>query len=177
MRAAHGLYRLARSSGDVGKAAQFALAAYRAFRPDSVEGPELLLELARFWNELDESNRATAVLRVLFRLRSFLSAADQLSAAALTARAFAARESTFSATAAADAWPRLDDEGIPQDVRFRAALDLAHAARSAGDLAAFTRAKRHVLRLASDEAFRDASMEVAELWPEGQPALKMERAS
>lgn len=84
---------------------------------------------------------------------------------------------TWHEEVAAEAWPQLDNDEIAQDVRFRAALDLAHAARAAGDLGAFTRAKGAVLRLASDEAFPDASTQIAELWPDALPAPKLDRAS
>lgn len=176
MRAAHGLFRLARPSNG-GSAAQFALAALRAYRPHSLGGPQLLLDLARFWTEMGELGRAGVILRRLSPYRSSLTPADQLSSWALTARAFAHKDPAFSAGATDEAWRRIGDEAMPQDVRFAAALDLAHAARSAGDLMAFTRAKREVLRLAPPETFPQVSTEVAELWPDGQPAPKLDRAS
>ena len=59
-----------------------------------------------------------------------------------------------------------------------AALDLAHSARAAGDLAGSTRAKREVLRLASDDVFPRISSEVTALWPDGQAAPEpLSRAS
>jgi hypothetical protein len=176
MRAAHGLLRVARPR-DSRKATQFAMAAFRAFRPDSQGGPELLLDLAGFWTEFGEADRAAAVVRLLARFHSLLSPADQLACAALTARVLAGRDGRRRAAAEQDAWRLFADEALPQDVRFRAALDLAHAARKTGDLAAFTRAKREVLRLAPQEVFPRVSSEVAELWPEGEPAPKLGRAS
>lgn len=47
MRAAHGLFRLARVRGDAADAAQFALAAQRVYESDAGGGPALLLDLAR----------------------------------------------------------------------------------------------------------------------------------
>lgn len=102
---------------------------------------------------------------------------DQLACAALTARVLAGRDGRRRAAAEQEAWRLFADEALPQDVRFRAALDLAHAARKTGDLAAFTRAKREVLRLAPQDVFPRVSSEVAELWPDGAPAPKLGRAS
>jgi hypothetical protein len=176
MRAAHGLFRLARPR-DAGSAAQFALAAQRTYRPHSEGGPQLLLDLGRFWTEIGELGRARVVLRRLSTFRSALTPADQLSSWALTARTFAEKNATFSAGAASEAWCLMREDGMPEDVRFAAALALAHAARTAGDLVAFTRAKRETLRLAPPEAFPQVSREVAEMWPDGQPAPKLDRAS
>jgi hypothetical protein len=48
----------------------------------------------------------------------------------------------------------------------------------AGDLPAFTRAKRLVLRLASQAEFAEAAERMATLWPDGDdPAPPLERAS
>jgi hypothetical protein len=176
MRAAHGLLRVARPR-DSRKATQFAIAALRAYRPNSQGGPELLLDLAGFWMELGEGDRAAAVLRLLARFRSFLSPADQLASSALTARVLAGRDPKLSTAAEQEAWRLFADETLPQDVRFRAALDLAHAGCSTGDLAAFTRAKREVLRLAPQEVFPRVSSEVAALWPEGERGPELGRAS
>lgn len=167
MRAAHGLFRLARP-GDAGSAAQFALAAQRAYRPHSAGGAELLLDLGRFWTGTGELGRARVVLRRLSTAaRSRLTRADQLSSWALTARVFAGSAPTHSAAAASEAWRLMPEGGMPETVRFAAALDLAHAARTAGDLMAFTRAKRETLRLAPPGAFPQVSREVAEMWPDG----------
>lgn len=58
MRAAHGLFRLARQQGDQASAAQFALSAQRAFEPDAPGAADLLLDLARFWTDVGEVARA-----------------------------------------------------------------------------------------------------------------------
>lgn len=176
MRAAHGLLRVARTR-DRHRATQFAMAALRAYRPNSPGGPQLLLDLAGFWMELGEEGRAAAVLRLLAPSRSLLSPADQLTSAALTARVMAGRDEKRRAEAEQDAWRLLAVESLPQEVRFRAALDLAHAARITRDLAAFTRAKREGLRLAPQDAFPLASAELASLWPHGQPAAAAGQSS
>jgi hypothetical protein len=72
----------------------------------------------------------------------------------------------------------MEDAGIAEGVRFAAALDLAHAARIACDLVAFTRAKRAVLTLAPQSTYPAVAAAVADLWPAGDPPVqKMERAS
>ncbi|HYW12508.1 MAG TPA: hypothetical protein VE871_11125, partial [Longimicrobium sp.] len=59
MRAAHGLFRISRRQGDDATAAQFALAALRAFEPDAPEAATgLLLDLARFWTDAGQQARA-----------------------------------------------------------------------------------------------------------------------
>ena len=179
MRAAHGLFRLARQQGDDATAAQFALSAQSAYEPDAAGGAELLLDLARFWTDTGEQARARAALRRLVPALLTMSAAAQLAALALTARARAEWGNLRAGvTAARAAWGLLGDEGINEGVRFAAAVDLAHAARVGGDLSAFTRAKRLVLRLASQAEFPDAAERMASLWPDGDDTVPpMERAS
>ena len=59
-----------------------------------------------------------------------------------------------------------------------AALDLAHAARAAGDLVAFTQARGAVLRLAPAESYAAVASEVAGLWPDRRDhAPRLDRAS
>ncbi|HEX6369901.1 MAG TPA: hypothetical protein VF006_13360 [Longimicrobium sp.] len=178
MRAAHGLFRLARSRGDSAGAAQFAVAAQGAYEPDAGGGPALLLDLARFWMDEDHPDRARSALRRLVPSRGLLTPSGQLASAALAARAFAVsrnrRQQGLATGAALVAWGMMDDPGIPDTVRFAAALDLAHGARIAGDLHAFTRAKAAVLRLAPHDAFPAVAAQVAEMWPDGvaePPAL------
>ena len=74
------------------------------------------------------------------------------------------------------AWPMMGDRAIPDDVRFAAALDLAHAARLAGDLVQFTRATRVVLRFAPQAEFPAVAREMARMWPKGA-ATVFDRAS
>jgi hypothetical protein len=88
MRAAHGLFRLARAGGDAASAAQFALAAQRAYEPDVRGGPDLLLDLARFWTDQGEAGRAGSALLRLAPSRGLPPPSGQLAAAALAARAF-----------------------------------------------------------------------------------------
>lgn len=178
MRSAHGLLRIARQVGDARQAVQFALAAQQACRPSMEGGPELLLELARFWTDAGDADQARFALKRLGPAWSRLAKADQLTCAALTARAFAGTAEPAARAAADRARHLLADESIADDVRFAAALDLAHAARAAGDLVAFTRAKGVVLRLAPAESFAAVASEVAELWPDRRPgAPRLDRAS
>jgi hypothetical protein len=171
MKAAHGLLRLARASGDVGSAAHFALAAFRSYRPRLAGGADLLLDVARFYIEAGDLGRARAVTRRLSNINpQLLKIRDKLLTSALTARAFAETDPRFSAAAASEAWRLVSDDSLRDEVRFTAALDLAHAARTVGDLVAFTRAKGAVVRLAPAATFPQVSIDVAELWPEGQPA-------
>ena len=177
MRAAHGLFRLARKRGDNAGAAQFALSAQGVYDPDGAGAPDLLLDVARFWTEAGEPVRARAAIRRLLRSGALLSSEHQLAATAVGARVLAVTGSRGrSELLAAGAWERIGNESIPQDVRFRAALDLAHAARLLGDFAAFTHAKRAVLLLAPQAAFPAAAAEVAGLWP-AESAAKPARAA
>ncbi|HEX2076340.1 MAG TPA: tetratricopeptide repeat protein [Longimicrobium sp.] len=178
MRAAHGLLRLARQLGDATRAVQFALAAQQVCRTNMDGGPALLLELARFWTDAGEADQARVALKRLAPARSRLAKADQLTSAALTARAFAGSGEPIARAAADHARRLVADESIPDAVRFAAALDLAHAARASGDLVAFTRAKGAVLRLAPAESFAAVAGEVAQLWPDGRhDAPRLDRAS
>lgn len=74
------------------------------------------------------------------------------------------------------AWRLMADEGIADEVRCNAALDLAHAARLAGDVARFTQEKRAVLRLAGQADFPALAAEMAEMWRD-LGRTPMERAS
>jgi tetratricopeptide (TPR) repeat protein len=181
MRATHGLFRLARARGDAASAAQFAIAAQSVYDPDAGGGPALLFDLARFWTDEGQPDRARSALRRLAPSRGLLAPAEQLAAAALAARAFAVpggRPDDLATAAAAAAWGMMEDAGIAEGVRFAAALDLAHGARIACDLVAFTRAKRAVLTLAPQSTYPAVAAAVADLWPVGEtPVQKMERAS
>jgi hypothetical protein len=181
MRAAHGLFRLARSRGDAISAAQFALAAQRVYEPDAGGGPALLLDLARFWTDQGQPDRVRSALRRLAPARGLLAPAEQLASAALAARAFAvpgSRRKGLATASAAVAWGMMEDAGIAEGVQFAAALDLAHGARIACDLVAFTRAKRAVLTLAPQSTYPSVAAAVADLWPVGETAVRtMERAS
>jgi hypothetical protein len=176
MRAAHGLFRLALRQEDNASAVQFALSAQRVYEPDAAGAGDLLLDLARFWTDTGEPARARSALRRLVPALLNLPPAAQLAALALTARARAEWGNLRTgATAASAAWALLGDDAINERVRYAAAVDLAHAARVSGDLPAFTRAKRLVLRLASPAEFPEAAERMAKLWPDGDPP--MERAS
>jgi hypothetical protein len=178
MRAAHGLFRIARRQGDDATAAQFALAALRVFEPDARDASgDLLLDLARFWTDAGQQARARWALRRLVPSLVTMQPAAQLAIFALTARARADREHPRrGAEAARAAWALMSDEGIAEAVRYGAALDLAHAARVAGNLAEFRQAKRAVLRFAPQADFGDVSERMAKLWPEDAPG-RVGRAS
>lgn len=165
LRAAHGLFRLARRRGDDAGAAQFAHLALRAYRPTAPEALRLLLDLARFWTDTGEMGRARSALRKLSAHRATLPLRDRLPYAALRARAFAETDRQYSTAAASDVWRLLWEEAVGDEDRFAAVRDLAHAARTLGDAAAFTRAQREVLRLASRDAYTQVSRELARLWP------------
>jgi hypothetical protein len=81
---------------------------------------------------------------------------------------FAKSDPAFSAAAVAEAWELLPDSKLPQETRMAAALDLARAARHAGDDAAFTRAKNAVLALAPQEGSDAMAAEVGRLWAAGR---------
>ncbi|HEU0300889.1 MAG TPA: hypothetical protein VFR37_15615 [Longimicrobium sp.] len=176
MRASHGLFRLARQRGDSASAAEFALRAQAAYEPDTAGAPDLLLDLARFWTDTGEPARARAALRRLWPSLGSLPPADQLAALALAAWA-SAGVATPRIRRGAEwaAWELMGDLTIPDGVRFQAALDLAHAARQDGDLAAFTQARRAVLLLAPHAGFQAVATEMAEIWPDSEHPV--ERAS
>jgi hypothetical protein len=177
MRAAHGLFRLAREQGDNASAAGFALSAQGVYDPDATGAPELLLDLARFWMDVGDPARARAALRRAVPRLLIMPPAWQLPVFALTARARATPEHPQSGGAAVRAaWVLMADDGIAEEVRYAAAVDLAHAARVAGNLAAFKRAKRSVFRFAPQADFADMAERMAKLWPEGE-SPRMERAS
>jgi hypothetical protein len=178
MRAAHGLFRLALRQEDNASAAQFALSAQRAYQPDAAGAADLLLDLGRFWTDMGEPARAQSALRRLVPALVNMPPAGQLAAFALTVRARAEWGNLRTgSTAAQAAWALLEDGGLPEAVRYTAAVDLAHAARTAGDLPAFTRARRLVLRLASHTEFPAVAERMAKLWPNGDDPGALERAS
>lgn len=180
MRAAHGLFRIARQQGDDARAAQFALIAQRAYERDVAGGVDLLLDLARFWTDQAEPARARAALRRLAPVLTSMPRATQLAALALTARARARwGNPPTETTAARTALALLDDEGITDGVRYAAAVDLAHAARIAGDVPALLRARRTALHLAPQAEFPALAERMGQ-WLTGQACelpARMERAS
>jgi hypothetical protein len=169
MRAAHGLFRLARKQGDHASAAQFALSARGVYEPDAVGAPDLLLDLARFWMDADEPARARAALRRAVPALLTMPPAWQLAVFALTARAQAmpGRPNSGNVSWRA-AWVLLGHTELPDAVRYAAALDLAHAARIGGDLRAFRAARRAVLGLAPQTEYPAVAERMAELWPDGE---------
>jgi hypothetical protein len=169
MRATHGLFRLMRRRGDATRAAEFALVAQALYQPGAEGGPDLLLDLARYWTDRGERGRARAALRRLVPSLVGLPRAHRLAAFALTLRARAEKGSRLHTGAVAlAAWEMLSDEEIADGVRLRATLDLAHAARMAHDLAAFTRARRAALLLAPQADFPAVASELASIWPDGE---------
>ena len=78
MRAAHGLFRLARTRGDDQAAADFAAAALRAYRRDTEGGPDVLLDLTRFWTDRGQMDQARVALRRLAPVRAHLSIGNRL---------------------------------------------------------------------------------------------------
>lgn len=176
MRAAHGLLRLALRQGDPATAAQFALAAQSAYEADAQGGPDLLLDLARFWISLGERSRARAALGRLWPTLSKLPRSSRLIALALTARVRAEPgHLRKGASAARAAWALIADADIAEPIRWSAALDLAHAARTAGDLVAFTQAKRAILLLTPQAEFPAVATELEQMWPNMDAGI--ERAS
>jgi hypothetical protein len=168
MRAAHGLFRLMRRQGDAARAVQFALAAQSLYATDAEGGPDLLLDLARFWTDRGERGRARGALRRLVPSLAGLPRPHRLAAFALTLRARAAEGSRVRTGAVAlAAWEMLSDEEIPDAVRLRASLDLAHAARLAMDPVAFMRARRAALLLAPQAEYPVVASALVELWPDG----------
>jgi hypothetical protein len=168
MQAAHGLFRLTRTQ-DLARAAQFALAAQRAYRPGVPGGPQLLLAVARFWVDTNESDLARLALRRLAVVRFHLPRPDQLLSWALTARAFAGTDTRFSALAATEAWRLLEAaEAASTEERLAVVIDLAHAARLSGDVTAFMRAQREALRIAPKEVFQEVSEQLSALRPENE---------
>jgi tetratricopeptide (TPR) repeat protein len=179
VRAALGHFRLARGRGDAAAAAAHARSAARAFRPEVELGPDVLLDLSRFWMEARDLDKARSLLRRLVPRRAELSREDQLSSWALSARVFATADPAFSTRAVAEAWDALLDSTLPDRTRLAAGLHLAHAARQVGDEAGFTRAKNVVLALAPGEGEDGIAAEVARLWaaaPE-PAAVRVRRAN
>jgi tetratricopeptide (TPR) repeat protein len=178
MRAAHGRFRLARRRGDDKTAWLSALIAQAAYEAEATGGSDLLLDLARFWVDKGEPEFAADAFRRLAPSLPELPRPGKLSALALTARVRAENGNPkIAASAAAAAWALMSDVGIAECVRYTAALDLAHAARRTGDLVEFTRAKRSVLLLAPQAEFPTVAAGMAAMWPEGDDAPTLERAS
>ncbi|HYW13089.1 MAG TPA: hypothetical protein VE871_14110 [Longimicrobium sp.] len=63
----------------------------------------------------------------------------------------------------AETWAMMADPAIPEETRFRAALDLAHAAQAAGDEVALIRAARAALTSAPHAIYPTIAAEIAEL--------------
>lgn len=113
MRAAYGLFRIARTRPYAESAGKLAVAAFRAYRPGALEGADLLLDLARFWTDTGNLERARPALR---RLSNFspkqLTGGQKLLSSALAARAFGEADRRFSAVAASEAWQLVSDEAL-----------------------------------------------------------------
>ena len=176
LRAAYGLFRLARGRGDDAAAAQHALQAQRAYAPSLRGGADLLIDLVRFWTAAGEPARARAAAIRLDRVRDRLPSARQLAACGLVARALAGAASATAATQSA--WLLMSEDGIGTDPRLSALLDLAYAARAEGDVAAFARARRALLMHAPADRIAGIMAEVEAIWPEavGQ-VLRLGKAS
>lgn len=167
-RAAHRLFRLAIQREDGMEAAQFALAAQRAFLSGTQSGPLILFDLGRFWSDLARPAPAFGALRRLWSVREQLPSQYRLVAAALTARCCPKDQHVLRGVAVEEAWLWMDGDVCTSDEsRLTAALHLAHAARMTGDLAGFSRAKRVVLALAPRELFQHIAAQVSEMWPDG----------
>lgn len=175
MRAAYGLFRLAWDRGEIETALELALSAQRLYQSGVEGGPSLLLDLALFWKEQGQFQRAHAALRRLLPFWEQLPPAVQLQAASLLARTLATRGlPQRGASAAALAWSLMDTEEIAEHVRFSAAFDLLRAALIKRDRDAFTRAKGAVLRLAPHDEFPAVAAQVRQMWPDDStepPAL------
>ncbi|MCA1788886.1 MAG: hypothetical protein LC667_03205 [Thioalkalivibrio sp.] len=89
MRAAHGLFRLARQRGDLEGAAQFAQAAQRVFDASDAGAQALLMDLARFWMDTAQPKRARPAVQRLALMMEGLVPADQLVTLAMMARVHA----------------------------------------------------------------------------------------
>jgi tetratricopeptide (TPR) repeat protein len=166
MRAAHALFRMARANEDGAGAARFALHAQLAAEPDRAGAAEVLLDLARFWIETDEPKRACAALRRLVPALVIMEPAGHLTALALTARARAAAgQPRIGSVAWRAAWVLLRNDGLPDSVRYAAAVDLARAAQLEGDSNASSEAMRVALRLASPADFLALTAGVEEIRP------------
>ncbi|HEX6037425.1 tetratricopeptide repeat protein, partial [Longimicrobium sp.] len=177
MRAAHGLFRLARQKGDDAGAAQFALSAELALDADEAGAADLLLDLARFWTDVGEGGRASEALRRLVPAVLTMEPAGQLATFALTARARAEPgHPQAGAVAWQAAWALLGNSELPDAVRYAAAIDLAHAARTTGDPRAFGAARRAVLGLAPPAERPAVAERLDELWSD-EEIHRVDRAS
>jgi hypothetical protein len=138
---------------------------------------EFLIDLARFWTEAGQSKRARTALRRLAPALGGLPKQQQLAAQASAARARAVSGREPSADAANAAWTLLADDHVPDSARYSAALDLAHAARISGDLLAFRRARRALLRLAPQTDYPAMAERIERMWPDADKPRRKERAS
>lgn len=176
-RAAHALFRFARQRGDEATAVQFAMHAQHALQPEIEGAAEFLIDLARFWTAAGRLKRARTALRRLAPALGGLPKQQQLAALALTALVRAVSGQEPGADAANAAWTLLADGSVPDSDRYSAALDLAHAARIAGDLPAFRRAQRALLRLAPQTDYPAVAERIARMWPDAEKSRRKERAS
>jgi tetratricopeptide (TPR) repeat protein len=178
MRSAYALFQMGRASGWSGRQS-FAEAAQTAYESGVPGGVEMLLGLARYWAA---GGRLDAARDALGRIRGSdeaLPSTTQLQVAAFAARVYGACQMPGNAVAeAAVAWARMSDEEVPDPVRLDAARELVRAAVLTGDPAAFTRAKRAVLRLVAPAEYPGAVAHLAAIWPDGAacPTPVMERA-
>lgn len=168
-RAAHRLFRLAMQQGDAMEAAQFALATQRTFVSGTQAAPLILLDLARFWLELDQSEKVFAAVRQLWPVREQLpSSKDRLEVAAFAARCCPDVHYALRTAAVDEAWRLMDDLSAEDPAScVGPAMHLAHAARLTGNLADFSRAKRAVLTFAPGESFIRVAEQVTDIWPDG----------
>jgi hypothetical protein len=179
MRSAYALFRLA-NAGEWSARQPFAAAAQKAYESGAPGGVEMLLEVARYWVE---GGRFDLALNALGRIRKTgesVPSSLQLRVAAYAAYVYGASEMPSNAAAEAEiAWTLMDCNDVPDPVRLSAARALVRAAVLTGDLAAFTRGKRAVLRLVAPADYRGAVAHLAAIWPDGAacPAPVMERAS
>jgi hypothetical protein len=179
MRSAYGLFRLA-SARAWNSRQPFARAAHRAYESGAPGGVEMLLDLARFWVEGKRLKMALAALERIRKTGESLPSSTQLRVAAYAAYVYGASEMPSKAAAEANiAWTLMDDDDVPERVCLSAARALVRAAVLTGDLAAFTRAKRAVLRLVTPADYPGAVAHLAAIWPDGAacPTPVMERAS
>jgi hypothetical protein len=168
-RAAHRIFRIAMQRGDAMEAAQFALATQRAFVSGTEAAPLILLDLARFWLDLDQPGRAFRAIRRLWPVRAqFPSSEKRLEVAALATRCCPNAHHALRTAATEEAWLWMEDHSLVDPAScVTPAMHLAHAARLTGDFAGFSRAKRAVLTFAPGESFKAVAEQVADIWPDG----------
>lgn len=179
MRSAYALFQMGRASGWSGRQS-FAEAAQTAYESGVPGGVDMLLGLARYWaagGRLDAARDALGRIRMADEA---LPSSTQLQMAAFAARLYGASQMPGDAAAeAAVAWDRMSDEEVSDAVRLGAARELVRAAVLTVDRAAFTRAKRAVLRLVAPADYPGAVAHLAAIWPDcaACPAPVVERAS